>query len=106
MVKSLPAHSSYVSTDLIPRDRQGSIAAIRLSLRNVRADQWGVFLVQRLEPEEWAGLSTVERARRCRTMASEAQRLSRGAEGEVRNVYFALSVHWMALANEIERSDA
>ena len=65
----------------------------------------GVFLVQGLEPEEWAELSTAERARRCRTMASEAQRLSRGAEGEVRNVYFALSVHWMALANEIERSD-
>ena len=66
----------------------------------------GVFLVQRLEPEEWAGLSTAERARRCRTMASEAQRLSRGTEGEVRNVYFALSVHWMALANEIEQTDA
>jgi hypothetical protein len=38
-------------------------------------------------------------------MASEAGRLSKGAEGEVRNVYFALSLHWMALANEIERSD-
>jgi len=65
----------------------------------------GVFLVQRLEPEEWAELSMIERARRCRVMASEAQRLSRGAEGEARNVYFALSVHWMALANEIEQAD-
>jgi hypothetical protein len=37
-------------------------------------------------------------------MASEAQRLSKGTEGEVRNVYFALSVHWMALANEIEQA--
>ncbi len=63
-------------------------------------------LDQRLEPEEWAELSIAERARRCRVMASEAQRLSRGAEGEVRNVYFALSVHWMALANEIEQADA
>jgi hypothetical protein len=61
-------------------------------------------VVQRLEPEEWAELSTAERVRRCRAMASEAQRLSKGAEGETRNVYFALSVHWMALANEIERS--
>lgn len=60
---------------------------------------------QRLEPEEWAELSTAERARRCRVMASETQRLSKNAEGEVRNVYFALSVHWMALANEIERSE-
>ena len=64
----------------------------------------GGILDQRLEPEEWAELSTAERTRRCRAMASEAQRLSRGAEGEARNVYFALSVHWMALANEIERS--
>ena len=46
-----------------------------------------------------------ERARRCRAMASEAQRLSKSAEGEVRNVYFALSVHWMALAIEIEQSE-
>jgi hypothetical protein len=37
-------------------------------------------------------------------MASEAQRLSKSAEGEVRNVYFALSLHWMALANEIEKT--
>lgn len=66
----------------------------------------GAFLVQGLEPEEWAELSTAERVRRCRTMASEAQRLSNSAEGEVRNVYFALSVHWMALANEIEQSGA
>jgi hypothetical protein len=66
----------------------------------------GVFLAQELEPEEWAELSTAERVRRCRAMASEAQRLSKGAEGEVRNVYFALSVHWMALANEIEQTEA
>jgi len=45
-----------------------------------------------------------ERARRCRVMASEAQRMSKDAEGEMKNVYFALSVHWMALANEIEKS--
>ena len=45
-----------------------------------------------------------ERARRCRAMAAEAQRLSKSAEGEARNVYFALSVHWMALANEIEKT--
>lgn len=63
-------------------------------------------MVQRLEPEEWAELSAAERTRRCRAMAAEAQRLSKGAEGEVRNVYFALSVHWMALANEIEQSEA
>jgi hypothetical protein len=66
----------------------------------------GVVLAQELEPEEWAELSTAERVRRCRAMASEAQRLSKGAEGEVRNVYFALSVHWMALANEIEQTEA
>jgi hypothetical protein len=59
---------------------------------------------QRLEPEEWAELSMSERARRCRVMASEAQRMSKDAEGEMKNVYFALSVHWMALANEIEKS--
>jgi hypothetical protein len=59
---------------------------------------------QRLEPEEWAELSMAERTRRCRAMASEAQRMSKDAEGELRNVYFALSVHWMALANEIEAS--
>jgi len=59
---------------------------------------------QRFEPEEWAELSMFERARRCRTMASEAQRMSRSAEGEMRNVYFALSLHWMALANEIEEN--
>ena len=55
------------------------------------------------EPDEWAAFSSAERARRCRAMASEAQRLSKSAEGEVRNVYFALSLNWMALANEIER---
>lgn len=59
---------------------------------------------QKLEPDEWAKLPSAERARRCRVMASEAQRLSKGAEGEVRNIYFALSLHWMALANEIERA--
>ena len=57
----------------------------------------------RPEPEEWAELSSEERARRCRAMASEAHRLSSEAEGEVKNVYFALSLHWMALAKEIEK---
>jgi hypothetical protein len=58
---------------------------------------------QQLEPDDWAQLSAVERARRCRAMASEAQQLSKGAEGEIRNIYFALSLHWLALANEIEQ---
>ena len=60
---------------------------------------------QKLEPDEWAQLSSAERARRCRAMASDAQRLSSGSQGEVRNIYFALSLHWMALANEIERAE-
>ena len=55
------------------------------------------------EPDGWVELPPAERAQRCRAMASEAQRLSKSAEGEVRNVYFALSLNWMALANEIER---
>jgi hypothetical protein len=58
------------------------------------------------EPDEWAEHPSAERVRRCRAMAAEAQRLSKGAEGEVRNVYFALSLNWMALANEIEREHA
>jgi hypothetical protein len=61
---------------------------------------------RRLEPEEWVELSAAERAQRCRAMASEAQRMSKSAEGELRNVYFALSLHWLALANEIESRES
>ena len=62
--------------------------------------------MQELKPEELTELSTADCVQRCRTMASQAQHLSKNAEGEARNAYFALSVHWMALANEIEQSKA
>lgn len=58
-----------------------------------------------LEPDDWAELNPAERVRRCRVMASEAQRFSSGTEGEIRNIYFALSLNWLALANEIERGE-
>jgi hypothetical protein len=59
-----------------------------------------------LEPDEWAELTPAERVRRCRAMASEAQRFSSGTEGEIRNIYFALSLNWLALASEIERAES
>lgn len=56
----------------------------------------------RFNAEEWEGLTPAERARRCRVMAEEAQKLADGAPVHMAKSYLRMAEEWLLLANEID----
>jgi hypothetical protein len=58
----------------------------------------------RFNAEEWATLSPLDRARRCRLMADEAKKMAQNAKGMMKDSYLSIAVDWEKLADEIERT--
>ena len=58
----------------------------------------------RFKAEEWQSLTPVQRARRCRLMAEEAQALAKGAPPSVAEAYLRIAGEWLTLAREIEQA--
>jgi hypothetical protein len=56
----------------------------------------------RFKAEEWDTLTSEQRARRCRLLASEAIKLADHAPARVAEAYLSLAGAWLKLANEIE----
>ena len=52
---------------------------------------------------DFSRLTPSERAKYCRQMAQEAERLAEAASPPVRSAYVNLAKQWAALADEIER---
>ena len=53
--------------------------------------------------DDFSRLTSSERARWCRQMAAEADRLAEAASPRVRSAYLELAKQWNTLAEEIER---
>ena len=53
--------------------------------------------------DEWPLLTPSEHIARCRTFATEAQKLESAASPEMKPLYRALYTQWMTLADETER---
>jgi len=58
----------------------------------------------RFKADEWQSLTPVQRARRCRLMAEEAQELANGAPPSVAEAYLRIAGEWLTLAKEIEQA--
>jgi hypothetical protein len=58
--------------------------------------------VEPFQVDEWPLLTPSERIARCRTFATEAQKLESAASPEMKPLYRDLYVRWTALANEME----
>jgi hypothetical protein len=58
----------------------------------------------RFNAEEWTALSATDRARRCRLMADEANKMAHAAKGLMRDSYISIAGDWEKLAVEIERT--
>ena len=58
----------------------------------------------RFNAQEWMSLSATDRARRCRLMAEEANKLAHTANGPMRDHYLSIAGDWEMLAVEIERT--
>jgi hypothetical protein len=58
----------------------------------------------RFNAEEWAKLTPIERARRCRLWAHEATALADSATPKMTATYLAIAKDWLKLASEIEEA--
>ena len=58
----------------------------------------------RFNAEEWRGLATAERVRRCRLWAEEAQKLAQGAPPKMAANYLSIAADWLKLASEMEEN--
>jgi len=54
--------------------------------------------------EEWRGMTTAERSRRCRVMAEQTLAVAMQSDSTRREAYLSLSQDWLTLAAEIERA--
>jgi hypothetical protein len=61
-------------------------------------------IVAQFDAEEWNGLSSQERIRRCLLYAQEATELGVHARPDAQQAYADLSQQWLALAMEIEKT--
>ena len=60
-------------------------------------------MVKGFTPDEWNALTVPQRAKRCRDLASQAERLAKDARDEAsRDPYLRLAAEWLQLAIEIE----
>lgn len=57
----------------------------------------------RFKADEWEKLSTVDRVKRCRLMAEQAQALAVKAEPRIAETYLKIATDWLTLASEMER---
>ena len=57
----------------------------------------------RFKADEWNTLTPVERVRRCRLWAAEAQTLADSAPPSLRHSYQSIADQWAELAREIEQ---
>lgn len=53
--------------------------------------------------EEWSGLTPLERASHCRSMATEARDLASDAAPKAKLSYLKIAEEWTRLADAIER---
>ena len=56
--------------------------------------------------EEWQRLTPSERVRRCRSFAEQAKQLCADAPPDSKVGYLELSLHWLALADELEHHNS
>ena len=61
-------------------------------------------MVAEFDAEEWNGLRSQERIRRCLLYAQEATQLGAHAPPDAKQVYVDLSQQWLVLAMEIEKT--
>ena len=55
------------------------------------------------DAEEWRELTLAQKARRCRLMSEEAQKIAKGERAEIAASYLRMAEDWLDLAKEIER---
>ena len=58
----------------------------------------------RFNAQEWTTLSATDRARRCRLMAQEANKMAHDAKGAMKDHYVSIARDWEKLAVEIDRT--
>ena len=59
--------------------------------------------MEAFQVDEWPVLTPSERIARCRTFATQAQKLESAASPDMKPFYRDLYVQWTALAGEMER---
>ena len=57
-----------------------------------------------IDQDEWDRLTPAQRVELCLRKASDAQALSNGVTGGMKEMYLRLTFAWLALANEIDVS--
>ena len=55
---------------------------------------------------DFTSLSAMDRARKCRELAAESDRLAATAAADLSDAYLELAAQWRALAGELDRSES